>query len=254
MFRPLLPAALLAVALAVPADAATFYFIRHAESTTNAGTSDPQDLVDPPLTDLGRRQAQDLALALSGIDLTDIYVSSYQRTSLTIAPTAAAFGLTPTVVPEIREWSFGSGPLDLGAIRTLFGAWASGDTAARLPGVADSESLDELVARVVPAYLDIFARHADDDGVVAIVGHGGSIGWTMPYVAGNVTLPFALSNNLANTGIVKVELVGGTPYVSDWQGTPFDVPVAPVPLPAGMGLMLLAAGTLAATRLGRRAD
>src|SRR5690606_36812971 len=124
-----------------------------------------------PLTALGEQQAIDLATTLGGLDLTTIYVSSYKRTSLTIAPTAAEYGLTPIVTPEIREWSFGTGELDYGAINDMFMAWLSGDTSAAVEGSPDSESLDDLNARVLPAYEEIIARHADEDGVIAIVGH-----------------------------------------------------------------------------------
>ena len=83
----------------------------------------------------------------------------------------------------------------------------------------DPESLDELVERVVPAYRAIIEAHKDEDGVVAIVGHGGSIGWVMPYFAENVTLDVVLSNNLRNTGIVEVRLdSAGRPMVADWDG------------------------------------
>lgn len=243
------------VAQAHPAAAATFLFIRHAESLTNAGTANPDQVLDPTLTSLGQEQAVALAGQLSGIDLTTVYVSSYQRTSLTIAPTVDGFGLAPIVVPEIREWSFGDGAVptseDFGV---LIGAWLSGDTAAKLEGEPTSESLDELNARVVPAYDEIVARHKDEDGVIAIVGHGASIGWTMPSFAGNVTQAFAFENGLRNTGIVTVELDGdGTPIVTDWDGIAFnETGPSPVPLPASGLLLLVAIGSLGARRAVRR--
>lgn len=239
-----------------PVDAATFLFIRHAESATNAGTATPEELIDPPLTELGTQQALALADLLDGLDLTEIYVSSYKRTALTIQPTADLYGLTPVVVDEIREWSFGTGPLNFPAIQAMFGEWLSGNTAARIEGEPDSESLDELVARIVPAYQEIIARHAADDGVIAIVGHGGAIGWTMPFFADNVSLGYALGNNLPNTGIVKVELFEGRPYVTNWLGTPFDWPgqVVPVPLPATAPLLLMAGLVLAGATSRRRTE
>jgi len=241
-----------AFAFAAPVDAATFLFVRHAESTTNAGTATtPEEIVDPPLTELGQQQALDLVDTLKDLDVTSIYVSSYQRTTLTIAPTADYLGLTPTVVPEISEWAFGTGELDYDAISAMFGAWLAGDTGASIEGVDDSESLDDLVARVVPGYWDIVTEHADEDGVILIVGHGGSIGWTMPYFAENVSLPFALSNGQHNTGIVEVELVDGVPYVTNWEGTALDWPGAAVPLPASALLLLGALGGF--TVLRRRA-
>lgn len=92
------PAHALTVACTAPADAVTFLFIRHAESHTNDGSATPEEMVDPPLTALGQQQAADLVQTLQGVDLTAIYGSSYRRTALTIAPTAADHGLTPTVV------------------------------------------------------------------------------------------------------------------------------------------------------------
>lgn len=240
------------------ADAATFYFIRHAESTTNTGeASTPEEMLDPPLTALGTQQALDLVETLAGVDLTNIYVSGYQRTALTIAPTAAEHGLTPVVMDEIGEWRFNPETLgDLYAdLAQVMAAWAAGDTSASIEG---AESLDDMNARILPGYQEIIDRHKDEDGVVAIVGHGGSIGWTMPFFASNVTPAFAFSNNLYNTGIVKVVLdEEGNPLVTEWLGIAFDangpVPeLAPVPLPATGLLLLCAMGGLGAARGLRR--
>ncbi len=90
--------------------------------------------------------------------------------------------------------------------------------------------------------------------MVAIVGHGGSIGWTMPFFAGNVTTDFAFAHGLHNTDIVQVVLDKvGNPLVSDWAGIPFGMSQpAPVPLPA-TGLLLVAAlGSLGAGWMMRR--
>ncbi|WP_375690563.1 histidine phosphatase family protein [Pseudooceanicola sp. LIPI14-2-Ac024] len=251
MHRFALTLAAAALLQAAPAGAATFLFVRHAESTANAGTATtPEEMKDPPLTELGEQQALDLVDTLKGYDVTDIYVSTYQRTALTIAPTAAHFGLTPTAVDAIKEWDFGTGVLDYDEINAMFGQWLAGNTAAAIPSSPGSESLDDLNARVVPAYNQIAADHADEDGVILIVGHGGSIGWTMPSFAANVDLVFALTNGLHNTGIVEVQLYDGVPYVTNWEGTPIAWPGAPaeVPLPASGLLLLGGAGAVAALR------
>lgn len=244
-------------ALADTADAATFYFIRHAESTANTGeAATPEEMVNPPLTDLGKQQALDLALTLADVPLTHIYVSGYQRTALTIAPTAADKGLTPVAMPEIGEWQF-NGALtgDLYAqLAKVMGRWAAGDTAAKIDG---AESLDELNARVLPGYREIIERHKDEDGVVAIVGHGGSISWTMPFFASNVPAGYGLGHGLRNTAIVQVVLDSqGNPLVGNWDGTPFDAAgpqLAPVPLPASGVLLVAAIGGLGAARRFRKA-
>jgi broad specificity phosphatase PhoE len=238
---------------AVPAVAAEFLFIRHAESTTNAGGSGtPAELIDPPLTALGQQQAVDLASYLDSFNVTSIYTSAYQRTALTIAPTAAEFGLTPTADARTNEWYAGDtasagGVIDYPAIYALFGQWAAGNTSAKLD-VPNSESLDDMVARVLPAWQEILTSHKDDEGVVVIVGHGAAMGYVMPYLVNNVSLSFAAGHGLANTGIIDVRLdANDNPYVTNWQGTP----VAPVPLPAGLPLLLSGLAVLAGAKVAR---
>jgi probable phosphoglycerate mutase len=237
---------------AVPASAAQFLFIRHAESTTNAGSaSTPAELLDPPLTALGQQQAVDLGGYLSSFDVTSIYTSAYQRTALTIAPTAAAFGLTPSADARTNEWYAGdttSGAIDYPAIYAVIGQWAAGNTSAKLD-LPNAESLDDMVARVLPAWQEIITAHKDDDGVVVIVGHGAEMGFVMPYLVDNVSLAFAAGHGLGNTGIIDVRLdANDNPYVTNWQG----VPVAPVPLPAGFALMLSGVSILAGAKVARR--
>ncbi len=245
--------------MAAPASAATFYFVRHAESTANTGeASTPEEIVNPPLTALGQQRALDLAGTLSNVDMTTIYVSKYQRTQLTIVPTAFDHDLTPIVDPTIHEWSFGSAIPANSEFRSLFAKWGAGDYDAKLAGAPDSESLTELNARVLPAYAAIVDAHANEDGVVAIVGHGGSIGWTLPFFAQNVSLDFAFAHGLHNTAIVKAELgLDGKFYVTEWDGIAFNMTgPAPVPLPASGLLLLFAvvgAGCLRAARRGRDA-
>jgi probable phosphoglycerate mutase len=242
----------LAAVQAVPASAAQFLFIRHAESTTNAGSaSTPEELLDPPLTALGQQQAVNLAGYLSSFDVTSIYTSAYQRTALTIAPTAAEFGLTPTADARTNEWyvgDTGSGTIDYTAIYAVVGQWIAGNTAAKL-NAPNAESLDDMVARVLPAWQEILTAHKDDEGVVVIVGHGAEMGFVMPYLVNNVSLSFAGSHSLGNTGIIDVRLDGNdNPYVTNWQG----VPVAPVPLPAGFALLLSGVSVLAGAKVARR--
>ena len=228
---------------AVPTFAADFLFIRHAESTANAGTATTvQEFLDPPLTVLGQQQALNLENVLASYDITTLYTSAYQRTQLTIAPTAAAFGLTPTVDARTNEWYIGdvASIAELGSVNPLgvIGAWAAGNTAAKA-NLPNAESLDDLVARVIPAWNEIINQHKDEDGIVVLVGHGAEIGFVMPYFAENVSLDFAFSHGLQNTGIVQLEVINDLPYVTSWQGTPLPVPEPETyaMLMAGLGLM-----------------
>ena len=65
--------------------------VRHAEKA-----AEPAD--DPSLTDAGRQRAAALALAVAHAPPNAIIVSARKRTAETALPTAATFGVTPTVV------------------------------------------------------------------------------------------------------------------------------------------------------------
>lgn len=252
--RKFLPACALVLASiqALPAAAAEFLFIRHAESVANAGASTTVDQIyNPTLTALGFQQADALATTLSTLNITAIYTSAYQRTQLTIAPTAAEFGLTPTVDARTNEWYFGDAnsvsDLQNAGIPAVIGQWAQGNLNAK-SNLPNSESLNDMVARVLPAWQEIIAAHKNDDGVVVIVGHSLETGFVMPFFANNVSLGFAATHSLANTGIIDVKLdANGTPYVTSWQGTQ----LAPVPLPAGFPLLLSGLSLLAGTGIAR---
>jgi probable phosphoglycerate mutase len=253
MNRYAVSAAILLAALpSVPADAATFLFIRHAESKANDGTAETvEEVINPPLSALGEQQALALADTLAVYDLTNLYVSGYQRTALTIAPTAAATGLTPVADARTNEWYFGDleslDDLSLAAVYGVFGQWFAGNTAAKLD-LPNAESLDDVVARVIPAWDEIVATHKDEDGVVVLVGHGVSTGYVMPYFARNVSTRFAFQNGLANTGIIQLEIIDDKPYVTNWQGK-----VLAVPEPATWAMMIGGFGLVGGALRRRRA-
>jgi broad specificity phosphatase PhoE len=242
-----LAALLIAAAQTIPASAASFLFIRHAESTSNANTATTiAEVIDAPLTALGHQQAQDLAGVLAGYDITTIYTSALQRTKQTIAPTAAQFGLTPITDARTNEWYIGDATslAELGQANPLgiIGAWAAGNTAAKA-NLPNAESLDDLAARVVPAWQEIINLHKDEDGVVVLVGHGAETGMVMPYFAENVTPSFAFSHGLHNTGIVQLEIINGLPYVTNWQGTALQTPV---PEPSTWLMLIVGFGAIGA--------
>jgi probable phosphoglycerate mutase len=248
----LVSALLIAASQAVPASAATFLFIRHAESTANSGTATTvAEFINPPLTALGTQQALTLQATLAGLNITTIYTSAYQRTQLTIAPTAAALGLTPIVEPRTNEWYIGDVTTlaELGAVNPygVIGAWAAGNTAAKA-ALPNAESLDDMAARVVPAWEEITTLHKNDPGYVLLVGHGAEIGFVMPYFAQNIDLPFAFSHGLQNTGIVQLEIINDRPYVTNWQGL-----AVAVPEPATWAMMIVGFGVTGLAMRRRKA-
>lgn len=66
----------------------TVFVVRHAEKGP--------EVPDPALTEAGKYRAVELARVLGDAHLTALFVTEFKRTQETLAPLAAAKGLTPT--------------------------------------------------------------------------------------------------------------------------------------------------------------
>ena len=145
---------------------------RHGESDWNAAGR-WQGHTDRPLTDRGRRQAEELARRLAHVPLDAVYASDLERARETAAAVAKPRGLEVEGLPELREVDVGS--------------WAGltrEEAAERFPdgfrrwldweiGWDDGETYEEMGARVADAVRSLAARHAG--GRILVVSHGGSI-------------------------------------------------------------------------------
>ena len=58
---------------------------------------------DPPLSEVGRHQAEQVARRLAVEPIDGVYVSSLRRTAETAAPLVERTGITPVVDPDLRE-------------------------------------------------------------------------------------------------------------------------------------------------------
>ena len=184
------------------------YIIRHAQSANNelyattGGSKGRQ--ADPPLTELGHRQAQVLARALAarpdgtalnryalrhdrgGYELTHLYSSLMVRAIVTGGYIAAATGLPLQAWPEIHERGglydeapeTGEANLVAGAGRSFF--------AAEYPQLILPDTLGEegwwnrprelpeqWLPRAEAVWQELLARHGDSDDRVGLVTHGG---------------------------------------------------------------------------------
>lgn len=86
----LLIAAAASLLTAGSALAQTVILVRHAEKADASA--------DPVLSEVGQRRAVDLAVALSGSDLTHVFTSPLQRTVLTARPAAQAHAINPEAI------------------------------------------------------------------------------------------------------------------------------------------------------------
>ncbi len=78
------------------------FLIRHGQSLENLNGPLPPD-ADPPLTELGRRQAQRVADRFAGMKLDVLYCGPLRRNLQTAIPLARATGLDPCLLPSLHE-------------------------------------------------------------------------------------------------------------------------------------------------------
>ena len=181
----------------------TIYLVRHGETLANR-QGILQGWSNNPLDDTGRKQAAALVPRASRVPLDAIYTSDLIRTRETAAPLAEARGLEPTVLPGLREISFGKWDghhlkeiqeKDPDTLRDIF----------LKPGQVDLEAEEDLAASQERAWETFTGRAEgmDPDGTILCVSHGGLIRLLVCRILG-----FSIDNmwrrSLANTAFVQV--------------------------------------------------
>jgi len=150
----------------------TVYLARHGQSDWNAAGR-WQGHADRPLTELGRRQAGELARTLADVPLDAVYASDLRRALETAETVAAPRGLPVSALAELREVDVGSwsGLTRAEAKERFpegFRRWTDGSQ-----GWEDGERYDRMAERVVAAVRRIATEH--EGGSVLVVAHGGPI-------------------------------------------------------------------------------
>ena len=148
------------------------YLIRHGE-VEHAAEGRFFGHTDVALSATGLRQVEALARQLALEPIEAVYASDLTRARQSAAPLAGSRGLDPVVVPALREMAMGRWEgLTFPEIRErepdALARWLANLTTFPFPG---GENLEDLRARVMPAFREILARHAGRR--VAVVAHGG---------------------------------------------------------------------------------
>jgi probable phosphoglycerate mutase len=140
--------------------------VRHGQSTWNADGR-WQGQADPPLSELGERQAADAAARVGMVDA--VYASDLERASRTAAIIASRLGTDVLVDPRLRERH--AGPWE-GHTRTEIEAGWPGMLAsgARPEGY---EGDVQVLARALVSLREIAGLH--EGGDVLVVTHGGVV-------------------------------------------------------------------------------
>ncbi|GLY48098.1 histidine phosphatase family protein [Lentzea sp. NBRC 102530] len=189
--------------------------VRHGETASNTERRLDTAMPGPPLTELGHKQARELADALASESLTAVYASIGLRAQQTALPTAERFGLPVQVLEGIEEIQVGSleGRNDPEAYQTYLETviqWAEGALDVPFPG--GGESGQQVLDRFLAAIASIRA-----EGTVMVVTHGGAGRMGALALASNVPVELA-ENLLPNTGVVVLETEGDTWVCRSWAG------------------------------------
>jgi probable phosphoglycerate mutase len=151
---------------------------RHGQTDFNAPPTRIQGSIDPPLNELGRSQARELAELVAGEGLRAVYASDMQRARQTAEIVGERVGLEPIVEARVREagWGAWEGRLVEDIAREEpehWQAWLRAGESFRFPSAPGKpgESLAEHMARTLAALEDV--RRGPLPALV--VCHGGTI-------------------------------------------------------------------------------
>ena len=156
---------------------------------------------DPPLSEVGRHQAEQVARRLAVEPIDGVYVSSLRRTAETAAPLVERTGITPVVDPDLREVFLGEWEGGLLRQKAVDGdpMFEQVLREQRWDVVPGAESRQVFGGRLRRAIERIAATHPG--GKVVVFGHGAAIGEVLAQASGST--PFAFINS-DNTGISRM--------------------------------------------------
>jgi probable phosphoglycerate mutase len=179
--------------------------VRHGASA-DAIEGEDFELLDghgnPPLSDIGREQAERVGARLALEKIDALYVTNLRRTAETAAPLARLIGIEPVVEPDLREVRLGDweGGLfrqkvadnDPVAVQML--------TEERWDVVPGAEAPDDFSSRIRRGIERIAAAHPD--ARVAAFSHGAAIAEALRQATGSRPFAFLMSDNTAIARLV----------------------------------------------------
>jgi len=157
---------------------------------------------DPPLSEAGRHQAEQVALRLAQEPIDGVYVSTLRRTAQTAAPLVDRTGIVPVADADLREVYLGEwegGLLRQRAVDRdpMFDAVLREERWDVVPG---AESRAAFGGRLRAAVERIAASHPG--GRVVVFSHGAAIGEIMAQASGSTPFAFINADNASLSRIV----------------------------------------------------
>ena len=205
------------------------YLIRHGQSTNNRGDA---RVPDPPLTEIGKQQADKAGRALKHLGITRLYCSAMLRGVQTAAIVGEHLELAPHVFVGIHEWGgiwehcVDRGIKQLpGMTRSQLrdicpsvvlpndvtdeGWWfPSCDSDGRAPALDDAQILQSVNRNCLEFIAHLDQHHVGEDEKIGAITHGGS-GSILLGTLLEMPLPKKTLNRFPhnNTGISKIRRI-----------------------------------------------
>jgi probable phosphoglycerate mutase len=157
---------------------------------------------DPPLSEAGRHQAEQVALRLVHEPIDGVYVSSLRRTAQTAAPLVDRTGIVPVVDAELREVYLGEWEGGLLRQKAVDGdpMFEAVLREQRWDVVPDAESRAVFGGRLRAAVERIAGSHPG--GRVVVFSHGAAIGEIIAQASGSTPFAFINADNASISRIV----------------------------------------------------
>ncbi|HUP31476.1 MAG TPA: histidine phosphatase family protein [Gaiellaceae bacterium] len=186
----------------------TIVLVRHGETDWNREHRF-QGHADPPLNDVGRAQALELAATLAREPFTRVYASPLRRAWETAEILAATRNLPVQPHPALEEVDVGSwSGLTVADVEARFPEGYRRWRESRLAGWEDGETFEELGLRVVSGVLALAAQN--DGATLVAVTHGGPVRTLQAYVGGlSFASPRSEVGAVANCGVVRIAVRDG---------------------------------------------
>jgi 2,3-bisphosphoglycerate-dependent phosphoglycerate mutase len=157
---------------------------------------------DPPLSEAGRHQAEQVGLRLAQEPFDALYVSTLQRTAETAAPLVARLGLSPVVDADLREVFLGEWEGGLLRQKAVDGDPQFQRVLAeqRWDVIPGAESRQVFGGRLRAAVERVATAHPG--GRVVVFSHGAAIGEILAQAAESAPFAFVGPDNASISRIV----------------------------------------------------
>jgi 2,3-bisphosphoglycerate-dependent phosphoglycerate mutase len=188
-----------------PPGSTELWLVRHGASADSL-EGETFELVegqgDPPLSEAGRHQAEQVGLRLAQEPFDALYVTTLQRTVQTAAPLVARTGMTPMVEADLREvflgeWEGGILRMKSADADPVFARVLSEQRWDVIPG---AESRAVFGGRLRRAIERIVAAHPG--GRVLVFSHGAAIGEVLAQATGSEAFAFVGPDNASISRLV----------------------------------------------------